>query len=665
MRFTHQPGAQPLTGYTIQRGIHRGGFGEVYYARSDGGKEVALKLLQREQDVELRGVRQCLNLKHPNLVNLFDVRTDEQGEQWVVMEYVNGSSLEDVLASFPNGLPLDEVQDWLSGIVAGVTYLHERGIVHRDLKPANVYRENGMVKVGDVGLSKRLGSDRRAAHTQSVGTVYYMAPEVANGQYGRGVDVYSLGIMLYELLTGRLPFMGETTGEVLMKHLTAHANLDGIPEPFRPVISRALAKDPLQRTQSAAELDQEFQTALAVVFRGSHQSASGKLTASVVMNGAVNGAAVANSQLRMAETPATGAGVGVKADTATSIPVIGLSPARTISSAQAASAYAQNPVPFPPLPKPPVVPVTATASSRRKPVPAATARQHSVPTRSPVNWPLLATIVVGMLLFVPGTWRSWSGVGLMGAACGATWLLRGRNGRRLDTSIVSIDPSVDVQVCTNPADSRQVLGDAAASLSVGSVSACLLSTGALLSSEFFQRSPQALSPEFVTLFATTSLAATWMVLLVGHLRQRSGWLNKNPRKAFLLVGILLGSLAYGLDQYLLVDFPNLSSRNSAAFKTLGVHRLMESGMNPTWLGYTVFFGGIMALHRWWSDMSPKRSRQLSFGRLAVTGMTAWLMTVIFAFPQWPAVLWAVVISAAVQLAAPWQSARTHSSPGRC
>lgn len=665
MRFTHQPGAQPLTGYTIQRGIHRGGFGEVYYAQSDGGKEVALKLLQREQDVELRGVRQCLNLKHPNLVNLFDVRTDEQGEQWVVMEYVNGSSLEDVLASFPNGLPLDEVQDWLSGIVAGVTYLHERGIVHRDLKPANVYRENGTVKVGDVGLSKRLGSDRRATHTQSVGTVYYMAPEVANGQYGPGVDVYSLGIMLYELLTGRLPFMGETTGEVLMKHLTAYPNLDGIPEPLRPVISRALAKDPLQRTQSAAELDQEFQTALAVVVRNSSHTASGKLTANAVMKGAANGTAFANLRLRIAETPATGAGVGVKADTATSIPAIGLSPARTVSSAQAASAYAQNPVPFPPPPKPPVTPVKPTVAPKREPLRTATARQHSGPTQSPVNWPLLATIAVGMLLFAPGTWRSWSGVGLMGAACASTWMLRGRNGRRLDTSIVSIDPNVDVQICTDPADSRQALGDAAASLSVGSVSACLMSTGALLSSEFFQRSPQTPSPEFVALFTATSLAATWMILLAGQLRHRSAWLKRNPRKAFLAVGILLGSLAYGLDQYLLVDFANPSSHDSPVFKSLGVHRLTESGMNPTWLGYTVFFGGIMALHRWRSDMSPKRSRQLSFGRLATAGIAAWLLTVMFAFPQWPAVLWAVAISAAVQLSAPWHSGRTLSSPGRC
>src|SRR5262245_1915243 len=142
MKFTYQTEARPVDGYTIRRGIHRGGFGEVYYAVSDAGKEVALKLLTHDLDTELRGVRQCLNLKHPNLVTIFDVRTDGDGDQWVIMEYVQGASLDDVLTAFPQGLPIAEVSDWLQGICAGVEYLHDRGIVHRDLKPANVYREN-------------------------------------------------------------------------------------------------------------------------------------------------------------------------------------------------------------------------------------------------------------------------------------------------------------------------------------------------------------------------------------------------------------------------------------------------------------------------------------------------------------------------------------------
>ena len=86
MKFTYNSGQRPLDGYTLKRGIGRGGFGEVYYAISDGGKEVALKLVRGNQEVELRGMAQCLNLKHPHLVSLFDMRTDAQGDHWVVME---------------------------------------------------------------------------------------------------------------------------------------------------------------------------------------------------------------------------------------------------------------------------------------------------------------------------------------------------------------------------------------------------------------------------------------------------------------------------------------------------------------------------------------------------------------------------------------------------
>src|SRR5262245_35501283 len=108
MKFTYAAEARPVDGFTIRRGIHRGGYGEVYYAGGDAGKVVALKLLTHGLDTELRGIRQCLHLKHANLVALFDVNTDADGDHWVVMEYVSGSNLEDVLATFPQGLPLRE-----------------------------------------------------------------------------------------------------------------------------------------------------------------------------------------------------------------------------------------------------------------------------------------------------------------------------------------------------------------------------------------------------------------------------------------------------------------------------------------------------------------------------------------------------------------------------
>ncbi|HND51316.1 MAG TPA: serine/threonine-protein kinase, partial [Pirellulaceae bacterium] len=254
MKFTYSTGARPLEGFTIKRGIGSGGFGEVYYALSDAGKEVALKRIQRHLDIELRGVRQCLNLKHPNLLSLFDIRHDDHGDAWVVMEYIVGESLHELLERHPQGLPAPEVQRWFEGLAAGVGYLHDRGIVHRDLKPGNVFLDEGIVKIGDYGLSKYISCSRRSGQTESVGTFHYMAPEIGRGSYGRQIDIYALGIMLYEMFTGRLPFDGESSQEIIMKHLTADPDLSAVPSAYREVIRRALLKDPEKRFANVEEM---------------------------------------------------------------------------------------------------------------------------------------------------------------------------------------------------------------------------------------------------------------------------------------------------------------------------------------------------------------------------------------------------------------------------
>ncbi len=252
-RFLYAGGTRPLEGYTIKRGVGQGGFGEIYYAVSDSGKEVALKLIRRNLEVELRGIRQCLNLKHPNLLNLFDIRQDDNGDTWVVMEFVGGLSLQDAIDAQPNGMPIDEALSWIHGIAGAVAYLHDHGIVHRDLKPANIFSDDGVVKVGDYGLSKFISCSRRSGHTESIGTVHYMAPEVANGRYGKEIDVYALGIILFEMLTGQVPFDGESVGEVLMKHLTAQPDVSTLPEPYRDIVAKAMEKDPERRYSSANE----------------------------------------------------------------------------------------------------------------------------------------------------------------------------------------------------------------------------------------------------------------------------------------------------------------------------------------------------------------------------------------------------------------------------
>lgn len=256
MKFSYSSGAKPLQGFTIKRGIGVGGFGEVYFAISDAGKEVALKKIQRNLDVELRGVRQCLNLNHVNLISLWDIKTNAYGESWVVMEYVPGVSLRDVIEAFPEGMPESEIKKWFAATASGVAYLHKHGIVHRDLKPGNIFRDDDqhIVKIGDYGLSKFIACNTRTGHTESVGTFHYMAPEIGNGVYGKEIDIYALGILLFEMLTGDVPFNGESSQEIIMKHLTANVPLERIPPAFHRVMLKSLNKDSQHRYSSVQSM---------------------------------------------------------------------------------------------------------------------------------------------------------------------------------------------------------------------------------------------------------------------------------------------------------------------------------------------------------------------------------------------------------------------------
>ena len=251
--YRYQSGDRPLDGYTIEHAIGRGGFGEVYFAVSDAGREVALKAVQNYEDIELRGISHCMNLKSPHLVMIFDVKHGDDGTPWVIMEYVSGKSLRQILDESPNGLGPEQATFFIRELAKGIDYLHDSGVVHRDLKPHNVFFEDGIVKIGDYSLSKVITLSHASGHTMTVGSVHYMAPEVSMGRYDKTVDLYALGVMLYEMLTGTPPFVGESVGEVLMKHLNSDVDVSDLPSPFAEAVRKSMSRDPKQRYQSARE----------------------------------------------------------------------------------------------------------------------------------------------------------------------------------------------------------------------------------------------------------------------------------------------------------------------------------------------------------------------------------------------------------------------------
>ena len=662
MRFTYQTGAQPLAGYTIQRGIHRGGFGEVYFAHSDGGKEVALKLLHhQDQDVEIRGVTQCLNLKHPNLVNLFDLKTDVQGDHWVVMEYVAGSSLEDVLSSFPNGLPLDEVRDWLCGLVAGVSHLHDRGIVHRDLKPGNVYRENGVVKVGDVGLSKRLDSDRRGQHTQSVGTVYYMAPEVARGQYGPEVDVYSLGVMLYELITGKLPFTGETTAEILMKHLTAQPDLMPIPSSLRSTISRALEKDPRKRTATAKELERDFLWATEgsaeplVIPETSFlpQIPTGTHKQSRVGNAPWNGVPVGRrlQKLVSSDPQADFGSTASKSDnsnivTAVIMLLFGLSGIGGLFGVVIA-AYAFV--------------VLINYSGKLMSLVRNSSAWRSFGTMKSLP-PTLPAYQDPFSIPSPTRWEDQI------------------NGERRTPASAPQSKPTSVPTATRRTKSsikasipvlpfRQRLPELANSLGTASIITSILSVTIYLAAALaislglFRSVPLFPTPIHAAFFAATSVVGAWLLLTIHAGTLGTYWTNRQRWIVRMAAGAVIGSFAYGLGKFLMVEIPLISFVGDPPFTSLGEHPLAGQNGDPTWLGYAWFFAGWLWMRRWSRDLDQHRQQRFRIGNVIGAVGAAFFMSLLFQFPQAYGLVWAGTISTAVQLASNW-TPRSPTSEGK-
>ena len=275
--------ATRLGAYEILAPLGAGGMGEVYRARDTRlGRDVAVKVLPADVTTQPdrlarfeREARTVAGLNHPSIVTLFSVE-DDQGVRFLTMELVEGESLDRHVA--PGGLPIARLLDIGIAISDALTAAHEKGVVHRDIKPANVMlTREGRVKVLDFGLAKVEPTDARveaaradtlaappSSRSQLVGTVPYMAPEQVRGEgVDARTDLFALGVLLYELATGRRPFTGATLADVASSILRdVPTPLAGVradlPSDFDRIVGRCLEKNPRERFQTALDVVNEL-----------------------------------------------------------------------------------------------------------------------------------------------------------------------------------------------------------------------------------------------------------------------------------------------------------------------------------------------------------------------------------------------------------------------
>ena len=604
MKYTFAPESKPLDGYTIKRAIERGGFGEVYYALSDAGKEVALKLVQEtNQDIELRGVSQCLNLKHPNLLAIFDIRKDSDGDSWVVMEYISGDSLSDALNNSPNGLTTERVLHWLGGIANGIEYLHERGIVHRDLKPANIYSEGDVVKVGDVGLSKFIAPSHHSA-TQSVGTVYYMAPEVAKGRYGREIDVYSLAVMLYEMLTGKVPFDGESTAEILMKHLSEKPDLTVFPLAYRPVLQRALEKDPQKRTPNVRQLFEEFERATKP--RSQRREAP---------------MPIPEDSFVLTDKDIFGAGRDRPSDEN--------NPFRNARYADSnPNQNASNLV---------IAIVTiALLTLVMPPVGIALALGFGI-------WACLRALSGQPIATTANPQRRRTGYGVKQASRPKPQ----RKHKRAHKVNYQLTPETPRNISM-----RSRMTDLSGAMTVAPFLSMLMGI------PFYYLMLNA-EPPTTALFVLPTMVASWALLGFGKFVEGKAGSAFQRRVALTALGGLIGLGVYELNSFLLVDyFQPLSNFRADQGSIWGRDHdittyLTTSMSQPTQAAHALFFACLFGLRRWWYHTDSFRSRRIRISSLVLTGMLGYLLSLVFNMPSDWATWWAVSTSLILQMSSVW------------
>lgn len=261
--------------YEIIKTIGEGGMANVYLANDEIlERKVAIKVLRGDLSNDEKFIRRfkrealsVSNLSHPNIVEVYDVG-EEDGNYYIVMEYIEGKTLKQLLQK-RGALTLTEVIDIMSQLTDGLAHAHEAYIIHRDIKPQNIMIEdNGLIKITDFGIAMALNSTQLTQTNSVMGSVHYLPPEQANGK-GSTIksDIYSLGILMYELLTGSVPFKGDTAVEIALKHMkekipSIRKQNPTILQSVENIVLKATAKNPKNRYDSVREMYNDLQTAM-------------------------------------------------------------------------------------------------------------------------------------------------------------------------------------------------------------------------------------------------------------------------------------------------------------------------------------------------------------------------------------------------------------------
>ncbi|MCL4458604.1 MAG: protein kinase [Chloroflexi bacterium] len=263
--------------YEIMEQIGEGGAAIVYKARDILlDRPVALKVLREQYCLDPAFVgrlrqeaRAAAGLSHPHIVEVYDYGKSDD-HYYLVMQYVEGQNLKEYLSKRAP-LPADQAVEIAQQILAGLQAAHTKGIVHRDMKPQNVLlTPEGVAKVGDFGLAKALSTPAITEAGMTIGSVHYLSPEQALGETATlASDIYAVGIILYEMLTGQLPFDGERAVQIALKHvretpLSPRRLVPSIPLALEKIVLKAMAKDPQQRWSNASEMQQALEEYLAL-----------------------------------------------------------------------------------------------------------------------------------------------------------------------------------------------------------------------------------------------------------------------------------------------------------------------------------------------------------------------------------------------------------------